>query len=212
MSTSAISADRPGTVRSIFRGKVKSSSTSDVPPSPESKAQAEDPMTPSMVATLDNSVNPPMRSNADAGRENSNLRRFPRTSTSVPPPLDSPLDKLDQGVDAAVTPIDLPMALQLAGWNSPEVLLAQQRVLAVTAATICRGPGTAQSEYRDEFRFAHGRSAAIEWPDYRGPTQFFICRGRWQCHRVRIGEDSRPAIQHERRFSVFFISGQSSAV
>jgi outer membrane protein TolC len=59
--------------------------------------------------------------------------RFPRKSVGVDLQSDQTLRDLESDLDKTVTPIELPAALQLAGVQSPEVLLAQQRVLAATA-------------------------------------------------------------------------------
>ncbi len=60
------------------------------------------------------------------------LRRFPDRPKLDPAPM-GPSGEFSLDVEEPVTLIDLPAALQLAGLTSPEVLLAQQRVLAVTA-------------------------------------------------------------------------------
>jgi outer membrane protein TolC len=61
------------------------------------------------------------------------LRRFPQDSSSGFSSQSAAIDGFASGLDSNVTQIDLPGALQLGGWNSPEVLLAQQRVLAASA-------------------------------------------------------------------------------
>ena len=132
LNDSASSADRPGLFRSVFRAKAKPSlDRMCVPASPA--VEPETPTKESPVTAVSDSVESPVGLNSHGVSESASIRRFPRKSTSTTTPLDSPLGELDRGADDVVTPIDLPSALQLAGWNSPEVLLAQQRVLAVTA-------------------------------------------------------------------------------
>lgn len=60
----------------------------------------------------------------------SNLKRFPQkqATASSDAATDRPIN-----LEEEITPIDLPAALQLAGFNSPAVLVAQQRMLATAA-------------------------------------------------------------------------------
>ena len=68
----------------------------------------------------------------DIGTPQTNgLSRFPQKSMTGPSTSRTAID--DSNLEEAESPIDLPTALGLAGMNSPQVLLAQQRVLAVTA-------------------------------------------------------------------------------
>lgn len=68
----------------------------------------------------------------DTQEDTAQLRRFPRKSakTLENTSLFEDMTSMD---DADTSPIDLPTVLRLAGWRSPAVLIAQQRVLAVTA-------------------------------------------------------------------------------
>lgn len=61
------------------------------------------------------------------------LSRFPRKTEEPREKLEDPVAEFVVDLDEPASPIDLPSALQLAGINSPEVLIAQQRVLAATA-------------------------------------------------------------------------------
>ena len=70
--------------------------------------------------------------NSDNGSDVAALRRFP-DRLKLDPASTGPAGEFPLDFEEPVTPIDLPAALQLAGMTSPEVLLAQQRVLAVTA-------------------------------------------------------------------------------
>ena len=64
--------------------------------------------------------------------DNSGLQRFPSRSSSDSLSSNR-VSEFSLNDDEPATSIDLPTALQLAGWTSPEVLLAQQRVLAANA-------------------------------------------------------------------------------
>ena len=70
--------------------------------------------------------------NSNNRNEVAGLRRFP-DRPKLDPASTGPASEFSLEFEEPVTPIDLPAALQLAGMTSPEVLLAQQRVLAVTA-------------------------------------------------------------------------------
>lgn len=68
----------------------------------------------------------------DVREHTAHLRRFPGKSTRDLEKASLFEDDLATDVEQT-SPIDLPTALELAGWRSPAVLIAQQRVLAVTA-------------------------------------------------------------------------------
>ena len=124
-----IAADRP----SLFRRAVTRSdrATSPVRSMPLTQISAKG------VDTPDDAINPaaikPRKLQAEDPNprtDTSQLKRFPQrqSTSSSTTPDETPID-----LENEITPIDLPTALRLAGWNSPEVLIVQQRVLAATA-------------------------------------------------------------------------------
>ena len=110
--------------RPIFRSKTRPQPTAVVSPTVHPRIAATD----SMIQPVGESTERIPVSNNMA-----QLKRFPQNSTGTAAKVSGPIDDFTSGLDDTATPIDLPAALQLAGLNSPEVLLAQQRVLAVTA-------------------------------------------------------------------------------
>ncbi len=121
----AISADRPVSSRRSSMGTTANAQTDAISAAVRQKGASDSNSVTSTEQTA--TLNSVIRT------DTSGLRRFPhKAANTFAAPLGAP-DDFGLGLDAAVTPIDLPSALQLAGWKSPEVLLAQQRVLAVTA-------------------------------------------------------------------------------
>lgn len=125
-------ADHPSLFRrSLVGSRSKRLSKTDVPPSPESPEIEAD--SKPVIATAGEHQDRSQTSREIKIDSSGSLNRFPQKSARVKSTLNNDTPEKSIGVESAVTPIDLPAALQLAGWNSPEVLLAQQRVLAVTA-------------------------------------------------------------------------------
>jgi outer membrane protein TolC len=134
ISNTSSSADRPRFLQKLpFRAKDQAPSKSDTPRSSVIPAGNSDRERDNQTSADD--VIPPTPSKTDEAKNTANLKRFPQKSIATQAAPNRPMDEfpLDLELDEAATPIDLPTALQLAGWNSPEVLLAQQRVLASTA-------------------------------------------------------------------------------
>lgn len=122
--------------RSLFRSRNKPQANQKVPAGPATASVAEpnlpsDPLVKVSAQKQDGEKKQDSES-VDVARDTLNIRRFPH-QTGAGASLTGPLDESNFSQGQAITPIDLPAALQLGGWNSPEVLLAQQRVLAVTA-------------------------------------------------------------------------------
>ena len=132
LESKAKAADRPTLFRRpLVRTKAKLQSNTNVPPSPESPGDKADSQP--VIVPAGARQDRPQTSREIKIDSSGSLNRFPQKSARVNSTLNNDTPENLIGVDNAVTPIDLPAALQLAGWNSPEVLLAQQRVLAVTA-------------------------------------------------------------------------------
>ena len=125
------SADRPSLL-SRFGFRVSSKSQQKVEPtvSPASLPETRQSAAPSSIRK--ESVQLVTATNSNNGNEVAGLRRFP-DRPKIDPASTGPASEFSLEFEEPVTPIDLPAALQLAGMTSPEVLLAQQRVLAVTA-------------------------------------------------------------------------------
>lgn len=92
----------------------KTEPTFDLPPAPKGAA-----------AAIPQSETPAQRTRS--------LSRFPSKTEERREQLDDPVAEFIVDLDEPASPVDLPSVLQLAGYNSPEVLIAQQRVLAATA-------------------------------------------------------------------------------
>ena len=122
------SADRPSLFHRIgFRPNGKAQSTATAPPSKtEAKSSIETTSATAQSVVQQSQINL-QRTNEPIG-----LHRFPQNTESATT-SGTTVDEFALEFEEAITPIDLPTSLRLAGWSSPEVSLAQQRVLAVTA-------------------------------------------------------------------------------
>ena len=119
--------------RSIARGKNKAPSRDEASLSSNSTRPHGNPLQLSpIIRTSSESVELPVPAGSAEARSKSDLRRFPLPSTTAAAG-ESPVMDFTFDLGASATFIDLPTALQLAGWKSPEVLLVQQKVLAATA-------------------------------------------------------------------------------
>ena len=72
-------------------------------------------------------------SKTDVTEHSRSIRRFPVNNDRSNQSIASTANEFMLDLEDPSTPIDLPAALQLGGWKSPQVLLAQQRILAATA-------------------------------------------------------------------------------
>lgn len=121
--------DRPALIQRIsHRLAIRSRADAQVPPAPDRPSSLK-------KAAPDSAESVQLEEKSDlpnAVQDTSHLHRFPQksmnTSSAAPSIEDSFADSPE-----SVTPIDLPIALRLAGFEAPDVLIAQQRVLASTA-------------------------------------------------------------------------------
>ncbi len=127
----ARSADRPSLLSRLgFRPSSKSHQRVEPTVSPASLPETR--QSAATHSILKETVQQVTATNSNNGNEVAGLRRFP-DRPKLDPASTGPAGEFSLDFEEPVTPIDLPAALQLAGLTSPEVLLAQQRVLAVTA-------------------------------------------------------------------------------
>lgn len=129
MGSELNAADRPNIIQRIgHRLMTRPKLESELPPAPESDRSDE----PRKTATNLPKEQAKSDSLPNAIKDTSRLNRFPRTTADITSESPSIEDSLTVSVES-FNPIDLPIALRLAGIESPDVLVAQQRVLASTA-------------------------------------------------------------------------------
>jgi outer membrane protein TolC len=120
-------ADRPSLLQRIgLRAREKPVPASEIPPSPASAKPLP------ATALIQSSNETDESADSPVTNDTNEIRRFPQKSgplaLSGTGTMETALD-----LEEAANPIDIPTALKLAGITAPDVLLAQQRVLAVTA-------------------------------------------------------------------------------
>jgi|GEM_PF-666712 len=123
-------ADRPTLLSRPF---IRTRAKSDLPPSPSDTSKASKDVSASTVHQVSQTVPGGAKSTSSTTADTSKLARFPIKAAEAAADFNNTHLDLYVGLDSQVSPIDLPAALHLAGMNSPQVLVAQQRVIAATA-------------------------------------------------------------------------------
>lgn len=124
-------ADRPKLFRRPAARKSASKATEpsvDQRPSPSPKVAESSETVDTTVIAASGITKASTHVQSDTQSDTAAVKRFPRRSEATEEAVPN-----EMPADGEIVPIDLPAALQLAGFRSPEVLIAQQRVLVVTA-------------------------------------------------------------------------------